>query len=115
MPGQRYSEEFKQQALMARQDTPATQVARELGIPPKTLYKWTEAARQHPAEPFVGRGHLRTEAQQIRDLQRQLRRYKATTNSRHGFPVAESILARQFVATRPHQVWMADIAVLRDR
>jgi len=75
VPGQRYSEEFKQQALalVARKDKPATQIAQELGIPRKTLYKWMEAARQHPGEPFVGRGRLRAEDQQLRDLQRQVR------------------------------------------
>jgi transposase len=73
VPGQRYSEEFKQQALalVARKDKPATQIAQELGIPRKTLYKWREAARQHPGEPFVGRGRLRAEDQQLRDRQRQ--------------------------------------------
>jgi len=40
---------------------------------------------------------------------RVVRRYKATTHSRHPFPVADNVLAQQFVATQPHQVWMADI------
>lgn len=40
---------------------------------------------------------------------RVVRRYKATTHSRHHFPVADNVLAQQFVATRPHEVWMADI------
>jgi transposase len=73
MPGHRYSEEFKQQALalVARRDQPATQIAQQLGIPRRTLYKWREAARQHPAEPCVGSGQLRSEDQQHRDLQRQ--------------------------------------------
>ena len=37
------------------------------------------------------------------------RRYKATTQSAHGFPVAENVLAQQFTADRRHAVWMADI------
>ena len=40
---------------------------------------------------------------------RVVRRYKATTHSRPRFPVADNVLAPQFVATRPHEVWMADI------
>lgn len=43
---------------------------------------------------------------------RVVRRYKATTNSRHNLPVADNILAQQFVATRPHQVWMGDITYI---
>lgn len=39
MAGQRYSEGLKQQvlALVGRADKPPTQVAWELGVPPKTL------------------------------------------------------------------------------
>lgn len=40
---------------------------------------------------------------------RVVKKYKATTNSRHAHPVAENVLNRQCVAERPHQVWMTDI------
>lgn len=40
---------------------------------------------------------------------RVARRYKATPNSRHDFPVADNLLGRQFQTARPHAVWMADI------
>ena len=40
---------------------------------------------------------------------RVVRRYKATTASRHRVPGAENLRAQQFTATRPHAVWMADI------
>ena len=40
---------------------------------------------------------------------RVVKKYKATTNSSHGHPVADNLLNRQFVAERPHQVWMTDI------
>jgi putative transposase len=40
---------------------------------------------------------------------RVARRYKATTYSGHGLPVADNVLARQFMATQPHATWMADI------
>jgi transposase InsO family protein len=43
---------------------------------------------------------------------RVVRRYPATTNSRDHLPVAANVLAPQFVATRPHQVWMGDITDL---
>ena len=75
MAGERYSAQFKEQALalVARQDKPASVIAQELGIPRKTLYKWMEAARQHPAEPFVGSGHLRADDQRLRQLERENR------------------------------------------
>ncbi len=75
MAGQRYREDFKVQALalVAQKVKPATQVAHELGIPRKTLYKSMEAARRHPTEPFVGSGHRRADDQAVDDLRRQIR------------------------------------------
>jgi putative transposase len=40
---------------------------------------------------------------------RTVKKYKATTNSNHSFPVQENKLNQQFVAKAPNQVWMADI------
>lgn len=43
---------------------------------------------------------------------RHKRRYKATTDSKHSFPVAPNVLNRQFRTVRPDQVWVADITYL---
>jgi transposase InsO family protein len=43
---------------------------------------------------------------------RHKRRYKATTDSRHGLPVAENVLARDFTPAAPNQVWTSDITYL---
>lgn len=40
------------------------------------------------------------------------RRYKATTDSSHGLPVAENLLARQFERSAPNQVWVSDITYI---
>jgi putative transposase len=40
---------------------------------------------------------------------RTVRKYKATTDSRHEYPVQENVLNQKFEAERPGQVWMADI------
>jgi len=40
---------------------------------------------------------------------RTVRKYKATTNSKHNLPVHDNVLNRQFTAQAPNQVWMADI------
>jgi len=44
----RYTAEFKEQAVrMAREgDKPAAQVAKQLGIPEKTLYAWLERTKR---------------------------------------------------------------------
>ncbi len=41
------------------------------------------------------------------------KRYKVTTDSRHGFAVAPDHLDRDFTATAPNQRWVADISQVR--
>jgi len=43
---------------------------------------------------------------------RHKRRYKVTTDSKHGLPVAENLLARKFTPAAPNQVWTSDITYL---
>ena len=41
---------------------------------------------------------------------RHKRRYKVTTDSKHGLPVADNLLDRNFTPTAPNQVWTSDIS-----
>jgi putative transposase len=41
-----------------------------------------------------------------------IKKYKATTNSKHNLPVAENILNREFNADRPNQKWVSDITYI---
>ena len=43
---------------------------------------------------------------------RHKRRYKVTTDSKHGLPVAENLLARNFTPTAPNPLWRSDITYL---
>jgi transposase InsO family protein len=40
------------------------------------------------------------------------RRFKATTNSRHNFPVADNILNRNFKVSKPNAAWVADLTYI---
>jgi putative transposase len=46
---------------------------------------------------------------------RQTRKFKATTNSRHSLPVAKNLLAQQFEAAAPGQVYVSDITYIQTR
>jgi putative transposase len=43
---------------------------------------------------------------------RRLRRYKATTDSRHSLPVAPNLVARKFHAQAPNRVWVTDMTYI---
>jgi putative transposase len=43
---------------------------------------------------------------------RHKRRYKATTDSKHGLPVAPNLLERNFSPAAPNQVWTADLTYI---
>jgi transposase InsO family protein len=43
---------------------------------------------------------------------RRKRRFRRTTDSRHGFPIAPNLLARDFTAQAPDRVWLADITYI---
>jgi putative transposase len=42
-------------------------------------------------------------------ISRTVKKYKATTNSKHSLPVQENTLNRQFYVETPNQAWVADI------
>ena len=44
---------------------------------------------------------------------RPKRRFKATTNSNHDYPVAPNVLDQKFYAYSPNQVWLGDITYIR--
>lgn len=60
----------------------------------------------------VGRYRARSLMQEAEVECRQRRRYRATTDSVHGRPVAPNLLARQFEVEAPNRVWCADITAI---
>ena len=75
MAGRIYSNEFKIQAVkrVVEDGVSSAQVARELGININTLREWVKRYKENQNEPFVGSGNLRTEARNIRQLEKRIR------------------------------------------
>lgn len=46
---------------------------------------------------------------------RSKKRFRRTTDSKHAFPVADNILARNFTANAPNEAWVTDITYLWTR
>jgi len=80
-------------------------------------------SRQRYGSPRVhaelrGRGH-RTSRKRVARLMRhrglagrRRRRWRTTTDSRHPFPVASNVLARQFGQAAPDRAWVTDITYI---
>lgn len=75
-PRRKYDREFKLRAVqLSDQDgVSITQVARELGINVKLLYRWRAESQQVGDAAFPGQGHLAGEDDEVRRLQRELAR-----------------------------------------
>jgi len=43
------------------------------------------------------------------------RKFKATTDSKHNYPVAPNLLNQEFTVSRPGEVWVSDITYVRTR
>ena len=71
----RYTAEFKEQAVrLAREgDKPAAQVAKELGIPGKTLYAWLQRTKK---QEEAGERLTFSEQEELRRLRRENERLK---------------------------------------
>lgn len=64
------------------------------------LRKEGEQVSQRTVSRLMSQHHLRS---------RTVKKYKATTNSKHSFPVHANTLNQQFSAETPNRVWVADI------
>src|ERR1041384_1193606 len=75
----RFSREFKLEAVRMVLESGRKQVdiARELGINPEVLYRWTRKHRLDPRESFPGNGKLKERDKQVEQLQREVTRLKA--------------------------------------
>ena len=75
-PRQRFTKDFKLEAvrLLKQSGRPATEIARELGIPRNRLYKWATELDTHGAGAFPGSGRQANAAEELTRVKRELAR-----------------------------------------
>jgi transposase len=76
MERRKYDCEFKHQAvqLSEQEGVTVTQIARELGIDVKLLYRWRAEYQRQGKAAFPGQGQLPADEDELRRLQRELAR-----------------------------------------
>jgi transposase len=75
----RYSKEFKEEALklLAKNEKPAAELARELGIRRNLLYRWKDQVHEKGSEAFKGSGRPREcELSEVSRLKKELAEVK---------------------------------------
>ena len=70
----KYTREFKLEAvrLSNESDKPVVEVAHDLGIDVKLLYRWRGRYRNHGEQAFPGSGQLTEPDEELRRLRREL-------------------------------------------
>jgi transposase len=74
----RFDAQFKLDAvrLMENSDRSPREVAKDLGIRSELLYRWKRELEADPPNAFPGKGRLKPEQEQLRQLQTELARVK---------------------------------------
>ena len=73
-----YTREFKIETVKLATDGCAnvSEIARDMGIHPNTLYNWIQQFSARPADAFPGKGYVASDADVIRQLKRENERLK---------------------------------------
>lgn len=68
-----YTREFKEDAvrLVSGKGIPVSRVAVDLGIHENTVYKWLRQYKADPEGAFPGKGRLKPQDEEFRNLQRE--------------------------------------------
>lgn len=91
-------------------DTQLLTLIKALHAEIKGAYGWPRIWQELKARGIpAGKERIRKLMQAHGIRGRHKRRYKATTDSKHHFPVAPNVLNRQFRPDRPDQAWVTDI------
>ena len=71
---QKYSKEFKLETLeLARSsDKTGSQLERDLGLSPGSLYNWRKQQEREGEQAFPGKGRLKADDEYVRGLEREL-------------------------------------------
>lgn len=74
MENKNYDTAFKVEAIkLVESGTKATDVARELGVHPATIYRWISEFKKDGEQAFPGKGHLKPDDEELRQLRKKVR------------------------------------------
>jgi transposase len=74
MERRKFTKEFKQEAVQLSYDSDRSivEIAQNLGISPRLLYRWRSEQRQEGEDAFPGKGRTKPSEEEVRRLRREL-------------------------------------------
>ena len=74
MERRKFTKEFKQEAVQLSYDSDRSvvEVAQNLGISPRLIYRWRSEQRQEGEDAFPGKGKTKPSEEELRRLRREL-------------------------------------------
>ena len=74
MERRKFTKEFKQEAVQLSYDSDRSivEMAQNLGISPRLLYRWRSEQRQEGEDAFPGKGKTKPSEEEVRRLRREL-------------------------------------------
>jgi len=78
----------------------------------RKAYGAPQITKNLPADQKASRGRVARIMRANGIRSKVTKKYKATTNSKHDFPVADNLLNRDFSASKPNQKWVTDITYI---
>lgn len=74
MERRKFTKEFKQEAVQLSYDSDRSivEIAQNLGISPRLLYRWRSEQRQEGEDAFPGKGKTKPSEEEVRRLRQEL-------------------------------------------
>lgn len=106
----------RKDSLKRRMDLELVEHIKSVYYRSKSIYGSPRVTAQLRREGFQCGKNRVARLMRLNNLQsRKQRKFKATTNSRHSYPVASNLLGQNFSATSPNTIWVTDISYIATR
>jgi transposase InsO family protein len=112
-PSGYYAAQGRPRSLRARRDERLAEQVAEVHLASKRRYGSPRVHAEIKASGArVGRKRVARLMREKKLAGRTRRRFRTTTDSKHDFPIARNVLARDFRASAPDRAWVTDITFL---
>lgn len=85
---------------------------KDIHVKSSRIYGSPQITNNLPPEKKASRGRVARLMRQNGIRSKVVKKYKATTNSKHDLPVAENLIRQNFTTSKPNEKWLSDITYI---